>query len=143
MSLSGSPRSRRRIASLRWCGVSLKGRPKLCPRAFARSRPSPVRARINSRSNSASPPSTVSIKRPCAVVVSAHVSWSERNPAPLPVIAASVFRRSPVEARHHQHVAFGELVERAAQLNAVGLRAAGRFPQDLLGSGGAQLLHLR
>ncbi len=31
-------------------------------------------ARINSRSNSASPPSTVSIKRPCAVVVSAQVS---------------------------------------------------------------------
>ena len=34
---------------------------------LGRSRPSPVRARINSRSNSASPPSTVSIKRPCAV----------------------------------------------------------------------------
>jgi hypothetical protein len=30
-----------------------------------------------------------------------------------------------------------------AQLDAVGLRAARRFPQDLLGSGGAQLLHLR
>jgi hypothetical protein len=25
-------RGRRRITSLRWCGVSLKGRPKLCPR---------------------------------------------------------------------------------------------------------------
>jgi len=33
-----------------------------------------VRARINSRSNSACPPSTVSIKRTCAVVVSAQVS---------------------------------------------------------------------
>jgi hypothetical protein len=49
---------------------------------LARSRPSPVRARISSRSNSASPPSTVSIKRPCGVVVSAHASPSDRNPAP-------------------------------------------------------------
>src|ERR1700730_6153427 len=56
-----SPCSRRLIASRFWCGVSLGGRPKLCPRAFALSRPSPVRARINSRSNSASPPRTVSI----------------------------------------------------------------------------------
>jgi hypothetical protein len=31
----------------------------------------------------------------------------------------------------------------AAQLDTVGLRAARRFPQDLFGSGGAQLLHLR
>src|ERR1700720_4315899 len=44
-----SPRSRQQSAALRWCGVSLKGRPKLCPRALARSRPSPVWARINSR----------------------------------------------------------------------------------------------
>src|SRR5258705_566253 len=42
------------------------------PLAFARSRPSPVRVRISSRSNSARPPKTVSIKRPCAVVVSAQ-----------------------------------------------------------------------
>jgi hypothetical protein len=28
----------------------------------------------------------------CAVVVSAHVSWSERKPAPLPVIAANGFK---------------------------------------------------
>jgi hypothetical protein len=50
--------------------------------------------------------------------------------------------RQTVEARHHQRVAFGKLVESAAQLDAVGLRAAGGFPQDFLGSGGAQLLHL-
>src|SRR5438067_3623461 len=37
-------------------------------------------ARIRSRSNSASPPSTVSISRPCDVVVSAHVSPRERKP---------------------------------------------------------------
>jgi hypothetical protein len=41
--------------------------------------PSPVRMRISSRSNSARPPNTVSIKRPCAVVVSAHASPSVGN----------------------------------------------------------------
>ena len=38
----------------------------------------------------AKPPSTVSIKRPCGVVVSAQVSFSERKPACLSVIAARV-----------------------------------------------------
>jgi len=56
MSVRVSPRSRRSIELLRWCDVSLKRRPKLCPFALARSRPSLVRARINSRSNSANPP---------------------------------------------------------------------------------------
>jgi hypothetical protein len=46
------------------------------PLAFARCLPSPVRVRINSRSNSANPPNTVSINRPCGVVVSAQVSLS-------------------------------------------------------------------
>ena len=69
--------------------MSVGLRPSQTPFATARARPSPVRAQINSRSNSARPPSTISIKRPCAVVVSAHVSLSERNPAPLPVTAAS------------------------------------------------------
>jgi DNA-binding transcriptional regulator YhcF (GntR family) len=42
MSASGSPRlSRRRIASRRWCGVSLGLRPSFTPLALARSRPSP------------------------------------------------------------------------------------------------------
>ena len=47
-------------------------------------------ARIKSRSNWARPPSTVSIGRPCEVVVSAHASPSEPKPACLLVIAASV-----------------------------------------------------
>ncbi len=51
--------------------------------ALARSRPSLVRLRINSRSNSARPPRTVSVKQPCGVVVSAQVSRSDRKPAPL------------------------------------------------------------
>jgi hypothetical protein len=53
--------------------IDLGGRPIFTPRALARSRPSLVRARMRSRSNSARPPSTVSISRPCNVVVSAHV----------------------------------------------------------------------
>jgi hypothetical protein len=42
----------------------------------ARLRPSPVLARISSRSNSAKPPRTVSISLPCGVVVSAQASLS-------------------------------------------------------------------
>jgi len=61
------------------------------------SRPLPVRARIGSRSNSASPPRKVSINRPCAVVVSAHASPSERKPAFFAVIAPRVFNKSGVE----------------------------------------------
>ena len=77
--------------------VSFGGRPMWTPRALARSRPSPVRARISSRSNSASPPSTVSINRPCGVVVSAHASPSERNPAPAFAIVSRMFKRSRVD----------------------------------------------
>jgi hypothetical protein len=46
--------------------------------------------------NSARPPSTVSIKRPCGVVVTAHVSPSDRKPAPWLAIVARVFKRSRV-----------------------------------------------
>jgi hypothetical protein len=149
MSVSDSPRSRRRIASLRWCGVSLHGRPKLCPRALAGSRPSPVRARINSRSSSAKPPSTVSINRPCAVVVSAHTSARDRNSASLPLIDARVLRRSrverakPVEASHHHHVAEADFGQQPATLWPVGLGSVRHFPKHPLGSSGAKLTHLR
>ncbi len=47
------PPSLRQIASLRWCCVSFGLRPRLCPFDLARARPSDVRARISSRSNSA------------------------------------------------------------------------------------------
>ena len=60
----------------------LPGRPNRTPRSFARFLPSPVRARISSRSNSAKPPRIVSISRPCGLVVSAQVSLSDLNPAP-------------------------------------------------------------
>jgi hypothetical protein len=108
-------------------------------------RPSPVRARINSRSNSASPPSTVNIRRPCAVVVSAHVSPRDLNPAFFAAIAATVLRRSRVDraSRSGVHIAFVERRQCAAQSGAVGPCAACCFTKDFLGSGLAQLLHLR
>jgi hypothetical protein len=45
--------------------------------------------------------------------------------------------RQPALARLRQHVALGKLklADETAQLGAVGLRAATRFPKDLLGSG--------
>jgi hypothetical protein len=60
-------------------------------------RPSPVRGRISSPSNSASPPNTVSISRPCAVVVFAQLSPSNWKPALRSAIAPRVLRRSRVE----------------------------------------------
>src|SRR5262249_51454702 len=60
-------------------------------------RPSPVRAMISSRSNSASPPSTVSMRRPCGVVVLAQASPRDLKPAPALPTAASTLSRSRVE----------------------------------------------
>ena len=48
-------------------------RPKRTPRAFARLLPSPVRAGISSRSNSAIPASMVTSRRPCGVVVNQRI----------------------------------------------------------------------
>jgi hypothetical protein len=144
-----SPLSRRSTASRIWCAVSFGLRPIFTPRALARSRPSPVRARISSRSNSARPPRIVSIKRPWAVVVSASVSPRDRNPASRLATAANVFKRSRVDranqvkARHHQHIAFAKPTENRAQSRTIGSRAARGLPKDLLCSGAAQLLHLR
>jgi hypothetical protein len=85
-------------------------RPNTTPFTWARSRPSPVRVLISSRSNSPRPPRTVSISRPCGVVVSHHASLSDRKPAPAAVTAARTFSKSrverePVKTRHHQHIA--------------------------------------
>jgi hypothetical protein len=62
--------------------LSLNFLPNRTPLVFAYLRPSSVRALINSRSNSARPPSTVSISPPCGVVVSAQASASDLKPAP-------------------------------------------------------------
>jgi len=66
--------------SLFFCaGVREGGRPKCFPWALARLLPSAVRVRIRSRSTSASPPRTTSIKRPVLLVLSAHGSAKDRN----------------------------------------------------------------
>jgi hypothetical protein len=65
--------------------------------ARARTRPSDVLATINSRSNSARPPSTVSMSRTGGVVVSAQASPSERKVARRSATAARTFSRSRVE----------------------------------------------
>jgi len=58
--------------------VRAGGRPICCPRALARLLPSAVRVRIRSRSTSARPPKTASIKRPVLVPVSAQ-GWQENG----------------------------------------------------------------
>ena len=86
-------------------GVSLGLRPNLTPRAFALALPSPVRDIISERSNSEIPPNTVSMRRPCGVVVSAHVSDRLLNPAPAFAIVSSMFSRSRVlRARRSRRV---------------------------------------
>jgi hypothetical protein len=55
MSTKDSPASRRAMASCRWWCVNFGLRP-IYPAALARSLPSPVRLRINCRSNSVRPP---------------------------------------------------------------------------------------
>jgi len=51
--------------------------------------------------------------------------------------------RQPVEPGHHQHVAGGELVERAAKPAAVGLRPARQLAEHLLAPGLGELAQLR
>jgi hypothetical protein len=116
--------------------------PSLTPFATARARPSPVRARISSCSNSAKPASIVSIRRPCGVVVSAKAGLllGDRRQDVEQVARRS---RQAIEPRHQKHVAGVELVERTAKLGAIGRRAAGRLTPHLLRAGGPQLLHLR
>ena len=54
--------------------------PNFTPRSLARMRPSPVRDRIKSRSNSANPPIAVSIKRPYGLVVVCSVLSPTASP---------------------------------------------------------------
>jgi hypothetical protein len=91
----------------------------------------------------------VSISRPCEVVVSAHASPRERNPALRSVMAARVFNRwlgrsrQAVEPVNHQHVTGFELVEHTAELAAVGFGSARHFAEPVLASNLRQLSHLR
>jgi hypothetical protein len=95
----------------------------------------PIAGKPSKNRNSASPPSTVSIRRPCAVVVSDHASPSERKPAFLAVIAASVFNRSRVNRASRSsrvtihYIAGFKLVEQTAKLCPVG--SARHSPEHL------------
>jgi len=119
------------------------------PWALARLLPSAVRVRIRSRSTSASPPSTASIKRPVLVPVSAHGSAKDRNCAFVhdalddgeQVEGAA---RQPIDARHRHHVAGGELAEHPVKLAPVGPRARHLLAIDVAGGAScrAQLLKL-
>src|SRR5262249_25074979 len=75
----------------------LTGRPNFTPRALARLRPSSVRARISSRSNSARPPRTISNSLPCGVVVSAQASASDLKLAPALATAQRMLSKSLVD----------------------------------------------
>ena len=135
------------------------GRPNLTPGACARFLPSPVRARISSRSNSARPPSTVSISRPCGVVVSAQVFSTERKPAPDLAKASRTFNRSRVDlARRSRRetmitspessarsslARFRPIRFRAAHLFSVDFRAAGRLKLGNLSALATQSLLMR
>jgi hypothetical protein len=93
-----------------------------CPCALARLRPSAVRARIKSRSTSASPPRTAIISCLVLVVVLAHGSASVRNCPPASTMRLTIANRSKVEkavdARDRHHVTGGQILQ---QLAAVGL----------------------
>ena len=59
--------------------MSFLGRPNLTPRSRARFLPSPVLAAIRSRSKSASPPRTVSMRERGGLVVSIQASFNGRK----------------------------------------------------------------
>src|SRR5262249_34128139 len=92
-----SPVSEPLYSLLALVAVSLTGRPNFTPRALARLRPSSVRARISSRSNSARPPRTVSNSLPCGVVVSAQASASDLKLAPALATASRMLSKSLVD----------------------------------------------
>jgi len=99
------------------------------PWALARLLPSAVRVRIRSRSTSAKPPSTASIKRPVLVSVSAHGSANDRNCALASTMRLTIpeqvegAARKPVDPCHRHHVAGGKPIEHPQKLAPVGPRA--------------------
>ena len=103
---------------------------------------------MSSRSNSASPPSTVSIRRPCGVVVSAQWSASDRKAAPRSAIVARMFRRSRVERANRSSRVTSttspvvKVPSSPPQLLAIRSGAARPFLKYLLGSCSLELLPL-
>jgi hypothetical protein len=92
-------------------------------------RPSAVRVRIRSRSTSARPPSTASIKRPVLLVLSAHGSAEDRNCALASTLRLTMANRSKVlRARRSIRLTVttspgGRLADHPVKLAPVGARA--------------------
>jgi hypothetical protein len=118
----------------------------LTPFATPRARPSLVRARIRSRSNSARPPSQHQAAVRCRGVSPCVAERSESSfllgDRRQDVEKVARRSRQAVEPRHHEHVAGVELVEDAAKLDAIGLRAAGHLALHFLCAGGLNPGHL-
>jgi hypothetical protein len=106
--------------------------------------------RIRSRSTSARPPRTASIKRPVLVPVSAHGSAKDRNCALAAKMRLTMPNRSKVlRARRSIRVTVttspgGQLAEHPVKLAPVGPRAGDLLPVDVpaAASGLAKLLKL-
>jgi hypothetical protein len=83
------------------------------PQAWARLLPSAVSVWIKSRSTSASPPNTASIKRQVLIPVSAHGSAKDRNGTLASTIRLTMVRRSkgraPAGPRHRYRIAGASL----------------------------------
>ena len=122
-------------------------RPIYAPWALGHARPSPVRARINSRSNSANLPSTAIINRLVGADVSAHVWTRDRKPAFLSVIVPNISKRPRVGcAKRSGHVTIGSSTAFNAasafgKAGAVGLVSIGCFPEHLVATRFGQLQH--
>src|SRR6516162_3804860 len=139
------------MASFFCAGVTEGGRPICFPWALARLLPSAVRVRIRSRSTSAIPPSTASIKRPVLVPVSAGPRLGQGSELRLGVHDAlddaeqiKGAAREAVDPRHRHHVAGAELAEHPVKLAPVGPRARHLLAVDVpaAASGLAKLVKL-
>ena len=117
--------------------------------SLARLLPSAVRVRIRSRSTSASPPSTASIKRPMLLSVSTHGSANDRNYALESAMRLTMPNRSKVlRARRSMRVTVttspgGQVLELLEKLAAVVVRARDLLAINSAAPFGAQLLKLR
>jgi hypothetical protein len=94
--------------------------------------------RIRSRSTSASPPRTASIKRPVLVPVSAHGSAIERNCALASTICLTMAKevegvaRQPVDVCHRHHVAGTEAIEQFEKFAPVAVNLGAAYAAQLL-----------
>ena len=119
--------------------------------ASKRSRSAPDRhknRRPFARPTSVSPPSTVSIRRPCRGGIRPGVAKGPEPGVPGGDRGEGIEKVTgragqPVEPLHHKHVATSELVEHPAELAAIGLGPAPHLAEHLPASGLGELPRLR